>query len=469
MLSSNKLKLGFFGRCSLAALTVVVASLATEACSGSKRNFSSLAGAGGGGASNAGGTAEGGSHEGGGSHNAGAGSGTGEAGEAGESAGGSSAEGGSSGAGAGGSAVGGGAVGGSAVGGGSGGASGSGPVCMPACGAGMNCQAGACQCSVGFSSCSNTCFDLKNDKDHCGTCTGTCAGGCSAGRCFTRIAPVPPKSVIKFAVNGTHIYFTTRDAGTVSRISRSNGSVEVLADKQVGAGGITLDANNIYWTTEGAAYGNGTVMKMPLVGGAKVTLATGEPSPVYVAVDATNVYWTNYPPNPPIIMRAPLAGGDANKVVLASGDQTSNAVEFTIDATSLYWAGWSGSDGSVWKVPLAGGSITNLARLSSLSALATVSGGTVYFLAGNDIAKVSTAGGTASTVYRGRGGAALVTDGSFIYFADATDNAILQVSLDGSKVVSLASVKEYLSDVAVYGSDVFWADAEAFKSTPKAP
>jgi hypothetical protein len=334
----------------------------------------------------------------------------------------------------------------------------------------MTCEAGKCQCSVGLTSCSNACFDLQTDQSHCGTCAGTCRDGCSAGRCFTRFTAVPSGTDLKIAVNSTHIYFTTRNASTVSRISRSGGSVELLATQEVGAGSIAVDANNVYWTTEGTTYGNGAIMKLPLAAGAtKVALVTGEPSPEHVAVDANNVYWSNYPPNPSIIMKAPITGGDANKVVLASGDATTSAVEFTLDATNLYWAGWSGSEGDVWKVPLKGGAIVNLTHLTSLTALATVSGGNVYFLEGSDLGKVSTAGGTSSILRPGASTAHLVADDSAVYLADLQTNTILKIPVDGSKVVPLSSINKYSLDIAVYGTDVFWADSEAIKSTPKAP
>jgi len=355
---------------------------------------------------------------------------------------------------------------------GSAGSAGDGTVCMPTCGDGMTCQAGKCQCSTGFSSCSNSnaCFDLQNDKDHCGTCTGTCKDGCSVGRCFTRISALPSDTIVKFAVNATHVYFTKRDAGTVSRISRSNGAVEQLADRQTGAVGIALDANNVYWATMGAAYGEGTVMKMPLAGGQKTTLATAEPEPEHVVVDANNVYWNNTLPVPGTLMKVPIAGGDANKVVLASGDPATIAGGFTLDATNAYWGNWSGADGDVWKVPLNGGAIANLTHTSkALAALATVSGGTVYFVAGSDIRKVSTAGGTASTVYLEAPAAYMVADSSNIYVAEVTKYVVLRIPFDGSKVVPLAAAKKYFLDLAEYGSDVFWVDAEGFKSTSKTP
>ncbi|MEO8902015.1 MAG: hypothetical protein ABI488_09120 [Polyangiaceae bacterium] len=105
--------------------------------------------------------------------------------------------------------------------------------------------------------------------------------------------------------------------------------------------------------------------------------------------------------------------------------------------------------------------------------LATVSAGDLYCLLGSDIAKVSTAGGNVSTVVPGASPSAIVVDSSGIYLAGlrhGTDqHAILEVSLDGSKIVSLASATQYVSDFAVYGTDVFWLDAEGFKSTPKTP
>lgn len=61
--------------------------------------------------------------------------------------------------------------------------------CDPACGAGQECQMGACVCQDAFSDCSETCVDTRTDTAHCGGCNQPCDGTCSGGICTAEEEP----------------------------------------------------------------------------------------------------------------------------------------------------------------------------------------------------------------------------------------------------------------------------------------
>jgi hypothetical protein len=107
--------------------------------------------------------------------------------------------------------------------------------------------------------------------------------------------------------------------------------------------GVTVDAENVYWTTRGNTPGAGmvagTVMKAPLGGGSAIQLTSDPPHvPRAVAVDAQSVYWTD-----------PLGEGDTSstgalKKVSLTGEQEQTLVtdlEFAdnlaLDADGICW------------------------------------------------------------------------------------------------------------------------------------
>ncbi|MEO6599546.1 MAG: hypothetical protein ABIQ16_06710 [Polyangiaceae bacterium] len=98
------------------------------------------------------------------------------------------------------------------------------------------------------------------------------------------------------AVYAGYVYWTgaaspTAATGTVSRISIAGGTVEPIANGQINPGGITADANGVYWVNRGST---GSVMRTALTGGmTPITLASGQNTPRGITTDATTVYWTN--------------------------------------------------------------------------------------------------------------------------------------------------------------------------------
>lgn len=97
----------------------------------------------------------------------------------------------------------------------------------------------------------------------------------------------------RLTVDGTFVYWSTRDAG-VLRVAKTGGAVVQVTGPQADAYGVATDGLHLYWANYnlGAGSGGGLARK-PLDGGATTQLSTGG-SPKAVAVDEQCVYWTTY-------------------------------------------------------------------------------------------------------------------------------------------------------------------------------
>jgi hypothetical protein len=369
----------------------------------------------------------------------------------------------------GGSATGGSATGGGGTGGNSSGGTGQGGTagatqCTPACVTGASCVANACTCPQGQFMCSDACADLATDKGNCGSCGAKCDSACSAGRCYTTLADLPIGEK-QIAVNASHVYFTQKDAGKVSRVPRAGGAAEVLAQTQSKPTSIALDQNNVYWIND--SYNTPTVQKLPLAGGAApVQVASTSSLDLYsLAVDASYVYWTQDGLDAAVV-KAPLAGGALVPLAPAGANSRSLA----LDATSVYWAslGDGVGSGTVQKVPKAGGAVVTLASGTDLMAIALY-GGFVYFGNRDAIYKVATSGGTVSTLSTEVRASTLAVDASGIYaIYSFGQTSLFQLKLTGQTHATLAK-REQIMSLAVDGNSVFWADSTSVNVTTKAP
>jgi hypothetical protein len=169
-------------------------------------------------------------------------------------------------------------------------------------------------------------------------------------------APTPSPCV---AVSGSNIFWTSSfQGGTVMTAAASGGPATTLATDQIGAFGIAVDANSVYW----ANYNGTTIVKVPIGGGTPTTLASGPLFPWNIVVDTSNVYWTTADFPAGTVMAVPIGGGAPT--TLASEQNSPQGI--AIDATSIYWtnAGTGPknfTDGQIMKVAIAGGTPTTLA------------------------------------------------------------------------------------------------------------
>ncbi len=169
------------------------------------------------------------------------------------------------------------------------------------------------------------------------------------------------------AADGTHVYWTDLNEGTVMRAKIDGASVVTLASGQKTPTSLALSAGTLYWTNQGsvdpmtgivAGKNDGSIVSLPAGGGTPVTLASGLFDPWAITATAGGVYWTD------------LAGGSATKgAVYAIGPRGSATVtlasgrydpEFiAADPSNVYWT--EVYAGNVMRAPVGGGSMTTLA------------------------------------------------------------------------------------------------------------
>jgi DNA-binding beta-propeller fold protein YncE len=130
--------------------------------------------------------------------------------------------------------------------------------------------------------------------------------------------------------------------------------------------GLAVDSTRVYIAQGGVSAVDGLILSCPLAGcgSTPTVIQGGQLDPEYLTIDATNVYWTSEGAG--TVLKCPLAGcaGDPTPIAMDQGDPTSIAV----DATNIYWTN-NVSAGSVMTCPIAGcvgGVPTTLAAVQSL-------------------------------------------------------------------------------------------------------
>jgi hypothetical protein len=182
----------------------------------------------------------------------------------------------------------------------------------------------------------------------------------------SEIAPNEPGLENAIIVRDGNVYFLGDGVRMIP--ANTTGSVQLT-----GQGGVelTADATTLYWTVW-----DGQVLSMPIGGGAVTILADGQLHASGVAVDATRVYWSEQA-TPGLIQSLPKAGGPT-PTILASGNAALKV--FAIDATRVYYAQYGGN---LFSAPLSGGGPSTLLGLIPSGGCAegnmTVRDGSVYW------------------------------------------------------------------------------------------
>jgi hypothetical protein len=121
---------------------------------------------------------------------------------------------------------------------------------------------------------------------------------------------------VGIAVDGTNVYWASKDAGTVSTLPKTaaqgDTAARIVARDLVAPYAVAIDATHVYWST--ALNGTGTIARAPRDGdGPVTTLAAGQDNPTSIAMSATHVYWSTMT----TVSRVAKTGGAVE--VLASG------------------------------------------------------------------------------------------------------------------------------------------------------
>ena len=266
---------------------------------------------------------------------------------------------------------------------------------------------------------------------------------------------------------------------------------------------ITVDSENVYWSTFGTYGSNdGTVMKVSVDGGAPVQLASHQGAPGSIGVDATSIYWStaalmkvskgggtpvvlaNGISNDPIavgpkgvygfgsvngqtsLVSVPLDGGTPTALVPSNVLAPSfESYGIVADASYVYWTNFM-EPCPMMKVSLAGGNPQTLATVPGAGGAIALDATDVYFATSQGVYRVPLEGGDVATLAQGPNGPGIAVDDNNVYFTDG-DN-ILRISKCGTNLTTLATGQATTSALAVDSDSVYWVTSgSVMKLTPK--
>jgi hypothetical protein len=264
----------------------------------------------------------------------------------------------------------------------------------------------------------------------------------------------------RVAVADDIVYFTDVNAFTVSAVGTGGGPVTVLASGQYAAEGISVDAQNVYFTT---LYG---IFSVPRAGGEVATLAGNLLNPTDIAIDGANAYFVIGQDDPNddafgLVDSVPLAGG----AVSSLGKSPADIFSVAVDATSVYWTSSGGQnggmDGQIYKAPKGGGASQLLAENLWLPTALVVDGDDVFFTGGLTayVARVSIDGGPVTMLTNaGSSGGGIAVDASNVYWTDLDEGTLNCIPRGGGQVTVLVDGLNYPSSIAVDANGIYWAD-----------
>jgi sugar lactone lactonase YvrE len=251
-----------------------------------------------------------------------------------------------------------------------------------------------------------------------------------AGGSVTTIAPIAanglaqgPDGVVQA---GSYVYIIT--PSYVYRQAKTGiGNPTQLATLANGSGGITTDANNVYWSD----FRGGTIYSMPLSGGPSMLVSSVVPSPLLLAVYGSNAYTS---PGGGVYS-VPISGGSPVTTISASTD----ANELATGASGVYWTGGATSDAIV-HAPLGSTTATTLLSGQSTPWGIAVDTTTIYW--SNQ--------GTSANNY--------------------TDGSVVSMPIGGSTPTTLAGMQGQPEGIVVDATSVYWVNYGAgtvMRLTPK--
>lgn len=324
-------------------------------------------------------------------------------------------------------------------------------ACGNACGSAngwATCGAGDCEitCQAGFADCdgvnANGCeVDLKTDATNCGQCGRSCLGStCEDGLCVPQDVTVAND----FTIRDGALYTTVG-----SRLSKISVAGTMFTSKVLYQGDAEI------WepvVTDGRAYffdgcpnaklraaSTGT---MPVISTIVSTIAG---CPAALAYDNGMVYWRSLD----VLFKADVTKTNANGTSLAS--VPTDVFEVHVQNGMVYWV--SPGEGKVMRVSTAGGTASSLYSGESQPVDMVLDGSRLFWVNGNG--RVRTALGDAiSSVATGLGALRSITeDGDYLYVSN--ESQIWRVRKDGGGK-QLLTEASFADDLVVDGTWLYW-------------
>jgi hypothetical protein len=155
---------------------------------------------------------------------------------------------------------------------------------------------------------------------------------------------------VDVAGDGTNVYWGDDGNGRVMKTPAGGGSKTVLATDPTGAAlWLAIDASDVYWTNA-----RNVVSRVSKSGGQPQMVAQAADIVHSLAIGATGVYWTDGSGN---VASAPLTGGQ----VVDIATDTTPLGSVAVNDGYVYWS-TATADGQLWRVPIGGGEREMLGR-----------------------------------------------------------------------------------------------------------
>jgi len=314
---------------------------------------------------------------------------------------------------------------------------------------GNGCAAGVC-CGSGETECGDTCANLQTDGINCGSCGHDCLGmGCASGRCKAVSLYPYTGFVRKLVLSDTRVYWADSGFGRVGSVLKTGGSVIDIASGDFPSG-LALDASYAYWTDRGISMG--ALMKSPLGGGTAVKLVEAPKFPMPVAVDSTHVY---YGQDGGYLHKISVNGG--TPILLATGQPV---IDMVASSTDLYF---TTSSGTVSRLPKTGGAPTTLASGQGNPCSIALDSMNVYWTdcQAGTVLKVPRSGGSPVTLVSGQANPfSIAVDSTDVYWTNnTTTGSVMRVAIGGGTPVMVAPWQDRPSAVAVDATHVYYVNA----------
>jgi sugar lactone lactonase YvrE len=144
------------------------------------------------------------------------------------------------------------------------------------------------------------------------------------------------------AVDDTHVYWSNSAAGTINRIPKGGGAVEILASGQGTPTSLAIDAARMYWVNSLG----GQIMRAEKDGMGRQQLAGGQGNPADITLTDDTVYWAATDDNE--IRSVDKDGGAVTAAISAE----VGVADITVNAGFLYWSNYISGD--IQRVPVGG-------------------------------------------------------------------------------------------------------------------
>lgn len=272
------------------------------------------------------------------------------------------------------------------------------------------------------------------------------------------------------AIAGEYVYWTDAVSGIVSRVNLDGQNMTAIATGGREPNALVVDGGYVYWTDFTA----GTVSKAPVTGGEVTVLAKQQNYPLAIHVYEGYVYWAESLEGN--INRLSIEGGPIESLVT----QRFGVADFGINAGYIYWTEGFTQGGDVSQIsraPLQGGGGEFFVKALKPWSL-TIVGDDLYWTEyrWGGVKEVSLTTGQITLVY---GHAAqdddfqIASDDQNVYWTERASGNIMEATLNGNSVFTLASNQTGPYGIASDGTHLVWTEEGAgtvklYNLTPQA-